>query len=107
MISARPEQGIDFTFTHNNINYAIGYQSDSEAYALSKQSADVWSWILAESGVDNTLESADEFLNMFLGKVNKEVFSGSEPQEPTNEFEKLLQVTANGLQYTPTGIIRK
>lgn len=107
MINGTPEQGIDFTFTHNDIDYAIGCSMVDEAYALSKRSHTAWSWVLVESGLGDDLESADEFLDMFLGKVNKKVFGGQEPQPPKNEFEKLLQITANGLQYTPTGIIRK
>ncbi len=106
-MKGRPETGVDFTFTHNGINYAIGYQADVETYALSKQSESEWPWVYVEGGLGNDLKSADEFLDKFLAKVNKKVFSGSEPQEPRNELEKLLQITSSGFQYTPTGIIRK
>ncbi len=107
MKNYRPEAGIDFRFTHNDIEYGIGYQEADEAFALTKNSEGDWAWDLVESGIGSDLRDANEFLDMFLGKVNKKVFGGQEPQEPKNEFEKLLQITANGLQYTPTGIVRK
>lgn len=101
--------GEDFTFKHLGVYYAIGHSATDEAYALSKNTAGTWSWELVESGIDSTeltrLGGYDVFLSAFIDKVNKKVFGGDEPNPPTNELEKLLDATKNGLTYTSSGIV--
>ena len=106
MIRYVPTNGVDFIFTHNNTEYAMGYEEFDDAYCLTQKSQGTWQRILViESGVGNDVDNAKEFMVMALEEVNKKVFGSVEP--PKNEFEKLLQITSTGLQYTPTGIVRK
>ena len=106
MIRYIPTNGVDFIFTHKNNNYAMGYEESDDVYCLVQESQNTWQRVLAlASGVGNDVDNAEEFMAMALEKVNKKVFGSVEP--PKNEFEKLLQMTATGLQYTPTGIVRK
>ena len=111
MIGATPEQDIDFMFTHNDSEWAIGYSSNDKTYALSeKQLDDSWVWKFTAMCYEDwivTQGGADEYIDKFLIEANKKVFGEAPPiEEPETELEKIVHITKYNLRYTPQGIVR-
>ena len=107
MINGKPQQQ-DFQFQHKGIFYAIGYQETDETFALSANVGGNWGWEITEPCYEQHISDKggfSEYLDQFLEKVNKKVFSDEPAPTPATELDKLIQETGK-LVYTSTGIVR-
>lgn len=114
MINAAPETH-DFRFTHEGVDYCIGYQSVEGALACSKLTGDEWAWVTIVSGVDEWLKpdqmnpwTPEQAMDKLLLQVNETVFTGDGlPDGLSAELKSLLLIIRDDLVYSSAGISRK
>jgi hypothetical protein len=104
---AKPELK-DFQFTHDGVEYCVGYQASDEAFALSAKVSEEWGWVFVEGGIDSkSLKDRwggyEAFLVQFVERINKKVFGADQPA-PETEIEKLIVATGK-LKYTSDGLV--